>query len=116
MSTKRDFVRCGYTSDDGNIYTVKIGKEHADDVNNGFLAFDATKPNLPTGMKMRFAYAVGTSGNRRKVPIGTVGCDLWTHTVGTVTMSVLGSAVGEVFTIWRYIGEDRPVPHAVVNI
>lgn len=116
MSTKRDFVRAGYTSDDGNIYTVKIGKELADDTHNGFLTFDDTKPPLPQGYKMRYALAVGTSGNRRKVAIGTTTCDLSTGTTKTVSMSVIGSADPEVFTIWHFQGESRGVPHQVVNI
>ncbi len=116
MSVNKDFKRATYTSDDGNDYTVKVDAETANDATLGFSAYDVAHPNLPKGYQMRYILAVSSAGVRRKVPVGSSTCDVWTMTATHVDKLTVGVALAVQFDTWYLVGEKRTVPHQVVNI
>lgn len=117
-----DYKYALYTRDDGTTtVNVRIDKALADNEDAGFGTYDSTKPVINVRGKHSFTcrYALlisATTGNRRRVVIGSPSCDLWTGAQNTISFPVRGSATPEVFTVTHRVGESAAVAHDIFNL
>ena len=111
-----------YTCDDGvTEYNIRIQKTIGDNADAGFQAYDASKPVMPLSnphiFRARYALLISaTTGNRRRIPIGTTTCDLWTGAENEVSFPIRGTATPEVFQITHLGAEQRAIAHDVFNL
>lgn len=118
-----------YTSNDSNQYNVKIRKflyDMKEDAGQGgnaslsllkFDAFDATKPLMPAGMKMRYCRVQdATGGITRKLPVGTVASRVWTEDQISVELDYSGISGTETFNVVGFTEEHaKRIPHTILN-
>lgn len=106
-----------YTTDGGTEYSVRLASYFGDNEDLGFGARDDTKPLLPKGSKMRYVNALDfTTGNRRKVPVGTNDSDIFTGVATSVDLKFYGDAVANTFDVTSRRGEKIAVSHRVYNL
>ncbi|HZM54125.1 MAG TPA: hypothetical protein VFC03_03775, partial [Acidimicrobiales bacterium] len=114
------------TSNDSTVYSSKSRLRYFGALNQtvggtaalGFQAFDAARPILPPGMKMRGVYVQDPSGGAtRFVPVGSVTAPAWTGAASTVQVDYSGIGT---MTDGNIIGrrEERPrrIPHQITNL
>lgn len=122
MASALDYAYYTYTRDDGvAVFNVRVNKTLGAHASAGFSAFTAgaaVRSVAPTrlGVSCRYALAISaTTGNKRRLPIGSTACDIWTGTVTTIDLPVRGSATAETFTISHLVGEKDTPARVVVN-
>lgn len=117
MPIGRDYGYYGYTSDDTNIYSVKINKLYGANAILGFLPYDSTKPLMPRGMKMRGINVMDTASKaKRRVPVGSVTSDAWTGVATQVTVPLEGDVDGMAMEIQSaYPEKPKTKVHVIAN-
>lgn len=118
MGVGIDFKYYKYTADDGTtMFNVRLSKQFGEVADLGFAAYDTTKTLLPRGWKMRYVLLLDPlTGNRRKVPCGTVGCDVYTGAQATVDLPVIGATAVVTFTTTLAVGERKSKAHPIQNL
>lgn len=107
----------GYTSDDGNVYAVKLRKRYADAAYLGFVAATGATPLLPRGVQMRGIYVQDpTGGATRFIPVGQVTADAWTGVAGTIPIDYSGiGTTTDAAIIGKRAETPAKVPHTIFN-
>jgi hypothetical protein len=116
-----DYGNYLYTLDDGTFMNVRIQKTIGDDAHFGFAAYDSTKGPVRRlyekhAVSCRHVLCQSATGNRRKLPVGTVGSDVWQGTTTSVSMPIRGSATPEAFPFVYKVGEKVSIGHAPHNL
>lgn len=112
-----DYAWKVYTDNQGNEYSVKVSTQYGNAAVCDFGAYDATKPTLPKGMKMRFVYIYDpATGNTRKAPCGSLTADLFATPGTTISLPTLGSATATVWSRGRPINEWEAIVKPIHNL
>lgn len=122
MASALDYAYYTYTRDDGEaLFNVRVNKTLGAHASAGFSAFTAgaevrSVAQTRLGVSCRYALAISaTTGNKRRLTIGSTACDIWTGTVTTIDLPVRGAALAETFTISHLVGEKNTPARVVVN-
>lgn len=123
MSSALNYGYYLYTRDDGvTQVNVRVSTTVGGHASTGFAAMDTSKPtqslrNKKAGLTCRYVLLrSSTTGNTRRVPIGSASCDLWTGVVNTISFPIRGSATPEVFDVTHRKGEESADAHAVFSL
>lgn len=121
MGNALDFGYYKYTCDDASEVNLRIQAAIGGHADCGFAAYDATKRVMPVNKKkiFRARYALlldPLTGNRRRIPIGSLTCDIWTRVTTTVSLLVKGSATPVVYNVTHLGGEAIDVAHDVFSL
>jgi hypothetical protein len=116
----------GYTSDDGNVYSLKTRARYLGALDQtvggsvmlGFDAFDGALPPLPPGMKPRGVYVKDQSGGAsRFLPVGKVTALAWTGPNHTVQIDYSGiGTMTDAEIQGRRSEHPARKPHVIVNV
>jgi hypothetical protein len=98
-----------YVADDSTEYNVHMDKSNA--AIGGFAdADDASDPNLPRGMTMRYVNLLhAASGSRRRLPIASTSEDIWTGVTNSAQLWLQGQATPGLasFEVTSRVGERK---------
>jgi hypothetical protein len=92
-----------YTSDDGNVYAVKVDQVYVDMPERGWTdAAIATTPQYPRGWKTRAVFGVTELGGLVLARCATVDCELWTGLITQITYMTRSGQLAVAVVVGKY--------------
>lgn len=97
------FPFMAYTSDDGNVYAVKVDQLYANMPERGWKSpAGDTTPQYPRGWRIRAVFGITAEGARVLAGCATTDADLWTGLVTEITYLTRSGQLAVASIVGRY--------------